>query len=356
MFERIAFLKLCCAGDILFTTPAIRAVKRAFPGSKLFYISGPYSRFISEHNPHVEATFIVPPPFEMKGNFASANSFLKGIGAIKKGKFDLVVSFHRSKAVAAMARIGSSGKILGFSTARPFVHYSAEFDPLNHEVQRYLDLVSIIGARADGLEMEYMTTQDEDEQASEILHHYNISGAFAAVAPGGGVNPGSTMYIKRWPISRYKEITKSLRQKHDLKVVAIGSSSERQLVDEIGPDANLAGKTTFAQLAAVLKKAKIMIGNDSGPLYLASAVNTRTVGIYGPSSANLVAPKSDNHRSVQSIVRCQPCYLPQNPVRGFITCPTGTWACMLTLQSREVEQAVDELLAPKKITAEFSKD
>lgn len=344
MFNNIAFLKLCCPGDVLFTTPAIRAVKHKFPDSRLFYITGNYSKFIPEHNPHIEETIIVNPPFESEKRFSALTSFTRGVCSIAKKKFDLVISFHRSRIVASMAVFGFAGKVLSFTTAKPMVNFSVKFDPNKHETLRYLDLVSAIEVHSVEFAMEYKTEPAEDEQAEKLLRKYEINGDFAVIAPGGGENPGTIMHIKRWSASNFKKICRYIQNQHKLPVIAIGSLSEVDLGDSINPNINLAGKTSFVLLAAILKKASIVIGNDSGPLYLASAVGTKTAGIYGPSSFKLVEPLTDLHRSVSHSVQCQPCYHPQGKIRGNITCATGTLECLSMIQPEAVQNAVDKLL------------
>jgi ADP-heptose:LPS heptosyltransferase len=344
MFERVALLKLCCPGDILFTTPAIRAVKMHYPDAKIFYLCGQYSRFVPEHNPHIEKTLIVPPPFEMAGKFRNARAFWKGITTLARGNFDLAISFHRSRAVAAMARLGRAGKVISFDTARPIVRHSVKFEPEKHEVLRYLDLISLIDAPQAGLELEYQTTDTEDEEAEKLLATNGVSNPFAVIAPGGGENPGTTMHIKRWPAQRFGAVASYLRQR-GLQVITVGSKSESHLGEAVCADANLAGKTTFPILAAILKQSSLVIANDSGPLYLASAVGAKSVGIYGPSSPDLVGPFSKRHRTAINRLFCHPCYRPEKNVRGLVECPQGHWACMLTLQVEEVIRAADELLA-----------
>jgi heptosyltransferase-2 len=344
MFNRIAFLKLCCPGDLLFTTPAIRAVKHSFPEARLFYLTGKYSQFIPQHNPHIDETIIVEPPFEINGSFAAFKSFIRGVAAIARNDFDLVVSFHRARAVSAMCKLGGAGKVAGFSTAKPFVSYATDFDYDKHEVLRNIDLVSAFGVKPDGEQMEYITTAYEDEQASDLLSQHKIPDKYVIIIPGGGENPGTTMHIKRWPTEYFKEICDFIRQHYNLPVVAVGGPSEKELAESIGADYNLAGLTTFAGLAPILKRAALVISNDSGPLYLASAVGARTIGIYGPSSAQLVAPLVGSHRSVWFPVWCQPCYSPQTVTRGNFSCHTGTWDCMKKLEPELVKNAIGGLL------------
>jgi ADP-heptose:LPS heptosyltransferase len=348
MYNRIALLKLCCPGDLLFTTPAIRALKSSFPEAELSYITGRYSSFIPEHNPHIARTIIVAPPYETSGKFLALMAFAGGISRIARNNFDLFISFHRSGILASLGLFGRGEKVVGFSSAAPMVDLSVWFDPLKHEVLRYLDLVSVLGCQAEGMDLEYLITAGEDQAAHDLLAGSGVDGDYAVIAPGGGENPGTIMHIKRWPVSNYATVAKHIKECYNIPVIAVGSKSERDLGDSTGADINLAGRTTFPVLAAVLKKASIVIANDSGPLYLASAVGARTVGIYGPSSDDLVAPRGEDHKSVKHPVWCQPCYRPENVTRGVIGCPSGTWACMLALQPEKVCEAVDELLGKEK--------
>lgn len=348
MYNKIALLKLCCPGDLLFTTPAVRALKSSFPEAELSYITGRYSSFVPDHNPHIAGTIIVEPPYETAGKFSALMAFAGGISRIAKNKFDLFISFHRSGILASLGLFGKAEKVVGFSSAAPMVDLSVWFDPLKHEVLRYLDLVSVVDCQPEGMDLEYVTTPEEDEAAQNLLTKSGIGGDYAVIAPGGGENPGTIMHIKRWPVSNYAKVAKYIRECYNIPVIAVGSKSERDLAASAGADINLAGRTTFQVLAAVLKKASIVIANDSGPLYLASAVGARTVGIYGPSSDDLVAPCRENHRSMRHPVWCRPCYRPENVTRGYIRCPSGTWACMLALHPEKVCEAVDELLEKEK--------
>ncbi|MEE9553625.1 MAG: glycosyltransferase family 9 protein [candidate division Zixibacteria bacterium] len=344
MYKKIAFLKLCCPGDLLFTTPAVRAVRAAYPDAELYYLTGKYSSFIPDHNPHIIKTIIVEPPYEKAGVFSAINAYYRGINKIAKEEFDLLICFHRSMFAASLGYFGRGATVIGFQTALPMVDKHIPFDPAAHEVQRYLDLTSIFGCEPEGTELEYRVDPEDEEKAETLLKKSGISGDFAVIAPGGGENPGTTMHIKRWPTSGYKAIVSYIKDKFKLPVIAVGSGSECELAERIEPDLNLAGKTTFPILAAVLRKSSITLANDSGPLYLASAVGTKTVGIYGPSSDDLVAPLAENHRSVKKPVWCQPCYHPENVKRGTVGCSSGTWACMLALDREKVIEAVESLL------------
>lgn len=343
-FKKIAFIKLCCPGDLLFTTPAVRAVRKRFPDAVLYYITGSYSAFIPEHNPDIDKVLIIRPPFELKSRFSAIREFINGSAMIKGEKFDLVVNFHRSKSIGMLAKFGGAKNVCGFSSSRPFADITVEFDSNRHEVSRYLELVKSLGCGIEDRSTVYVTSTDEDEKALELLHSNNIERDYVVIAPGGGENPGTIMHTKRWPWYRFKSVAEYLRKKFEFPVITVGSRSEIQLAESINPTVNLAGETDLPTLASLLKLSNLVIANDSGPLYLASAVGAKTIGIYGPSSEKLVAPFGSRHISVKSDVVCRPCYLPETVKRGRIYCPSGNWACMLTLSTETVYDAVDRMM------------
>jgi ADP-heptose:LPS heptosyltransferase len=173
---KIGFLKLCCPGDLLFTTPAVRAVRSRFPDASLYYITGGYSSFVADHNPHIDRTIVVTPPFEASGKMSAVLELIKGIKLIAGLRLDLLISFHRSRTLALLGFFGRADRILGFSNASPLVDISVPFDSSRHEVQRYLDLVSTVGCEANGMELEYATTEEEDERAAAMLKKIGIDG------------------------------------------------------------------------------------------------------------------------------------------------------------------------------------
>jgi ADP-heptose:LPS heptosyltransferase len=287
---------------------------------------------------------LINPPFELKSRFDVIKEFVNGVAAIRRENFDLVISFHRSRGAGFLAKFGGVKKICGFTSTRPFANITIDFDPGSHETVRYRDLVGTLDCFNDDHSLVYETSPEEDDKARQLLRDNKIAGDFVIITPGGGENPGTKMHTKRWPWYKFKSAAEYIRQKYNLPVVAVGSPSEIKLAESINPTVNLAGRTDLPTLASLLKISRLVMANDSGPLYLASAVGAKTVGIYGPSSEKLVAPMVTRHISLKSEVICRPCYLPEQVQRGNIYCPSGNWACMLTLSVETVLDAVYRIL------------
>lgn len=139
----------------------------------------------------------------------------------------------------------------------------------------------------------------------------------------------------------------ALIERYGVKIIFVGGPGDEDVVKEVmsemnTPSINLVGKTTFTQLAAVFKHCHLFIGGDSGPLHIAAAVGTPTIGIFGPSDPKLVAPRGESHIAIWKGVSCSPCYRPDT-VRtdlDFSICPQGILECMENITVEDVLAAV----------------
>lgn len=138
--------------------------------------------------------------------------------------------------------------------------------------------------------------------------------------------PGASFSHKAWPLDRFLAVCRGLRTQQDLRFVVIGSQAERGLGEvlaaELGDDClNLAGATNLMQLAALLERSRLYLGNDSGPAHLAAALGCACVTIFsGIEPAGLWEPFGQAPGAVRHPVPCSPCF-------SFTRCPLGTEEC-----------------------------
>ena len=127
------------------------------------------------------------------------------------------------------------------------------------------------------------------------------------------IHAGGPMLLKRWASERFVELIKRLLQDYAVKVFLVGGKDEYELaesiLDGVGDDCviNLAGKMTLAELAYLLKQADLFIGNDSGPMHIASACGTNVVGLYGPTNPERFGPYGRNCIALRMEDNCPPC-------------------------------------------------
>jgi heptosyltransferase-2 len=351
--EKILIIKLCCVGDILFTTPAIRALRRGLPKAYLAYLVGSWSKDIIENNPHLDEIFIYDVPSHTSSWFQGSARTLDCLRKLRRKRFDTALIFHRTSSSNFFTLMSGIPRRVGFDYANKgrWLTQKVKFDTNKHEVDRNLDIVFSLGLETAGMATEMIVKPDEDHQTISMLQAYgvNTTDRVVSILPGGGKNPGAFMPTKRWQPEKFARLADILIQKYKVKVILVGGTGDEEVVKEVisameNKVINLVSRTTFKQLAAVLKRCQLFIGGDSGPLHIAAAVGTPTIGIFGPSDPKLVAPRGDNHLTVWKNTSCSPCYRPDT-VRtdiDFSICPEGTLECMEQITVEDVLSAVHQ--------------
>lgn len=306
----ILVLKPCCLGDVLMATAALGALRRAYPSARITVATTPWSRPALQGNPDIDGVLAFPEANGM-GRFVALRRFARSINA--EG-FDVALVLDRSPLVSMVplwsdipirAGLNSAGR--GFSLT-----HKVQVKPLRHEARLYLDVVEALGVTPDSPSLTYVVAAEDASWAENILP----SGRrWVAVHPGGGVNPGSTLTGKRWPIGRFSEVVgRLLDAGHSIALA--GGIDDRPLIEEVKSKVriseadrvvDLAGSTSFGQLAAVLQRCALFLGNDTGPMHLAVAVGTPVVAVFGPSKPQMYGPFSSAAEVVYHGEQCEGC-------------------------------------------------
>jgi ADP-heptose:LPS heptosyltransferase len=119
--------------------------------------------------------------------------------------------------------------------------------------------------------------------------------------------PGANWETKRWPIERFAALTAPLKQRFGLETVVAGGNAVSALTNQIPADFDLTGKTTLRQTIALLERADLVIGNDTGPMHIAAAMCRPLVALYGPTSPRRTGPFGRMDSVLQVDLPCSPC-------------------------------------------------
>jgi lipopolysaccharide heptosyltransferase II len=335
--KKILIFELNWLGDILFSFPLMKVLKRDFPGA---YIScAVVSRYaqLLEGQKCVDEVLILPE----KGNFRSFLEWPLFIRSVRKKGFDVCFFLKpsRSRSMAAAnvgTRIGFEGKNVGLTHA-----VRAEEGDL-HRMDRILSLAEAAGAKVAHRDRvyEYVLSNSELDRARNLLRScgHHAPGRIVCVNPGGNWAP------KRWPAGDHAELIGLMLEKYgDISIAVTGAPKDRALALRIAASAgdprcfSIAGRTDLKGLAAVFALSSLVISADSGPLHLAAACGVPVVGLFGPTSPALTGPRGTNASSViHHEVGCNvPCY--------ETDCSKG-FECMKSIRPSEVMKRVSELL------------
>jgi lipopolysaccharide heptosyltransferase II len=300
--KRILFFKLGAIGDVLMTTPLIRQVRKNFPKAKIDYLVGGHSAKILEGNSNIDEIISFDEKIFLKKKIIG---WIKIIHTIKKRKYDLIfvcdkhwifnmtALLARAPIRVGFNRMGKEG--IGLTNK---VHYRE----VRHSLLYYLDL-----AKAAGLKVDYTDTQmdisisNADEcWAAEFWKKNKLGSKTIGIAPGGAVNPGQTFLGKRWPAEKYAELCEKLIARGN-KIIIIGGPGDEVAAQTIAAKAkvvNAIGKASIKQSAALIKKCRAFVCNDSGPMHIAAATGTRVISLFGPTDPRRLAPIGKKNKYV----------------------------------------------------------
>jgi len=349
--KRILIIKLISVGDVLFTTPAVRALRLGFPKAHLAYLVGSWSKGVIEDNPNLNEIIVYDAPRHSPDRWRAWLDSLSCLRELRRKRFDLAVIFHRTSFAGLLALLAGIPNRIGFDYHGQgrFLTRKVAYESGKHEVDRYLDVIRSLRLSPAGLWTEMQVGRKEQNYAFELLRACGLKPGekLVTILLGGGKNPGTFMPTKRWPADRFARLIDEMVRRFQVKVLLVGGSGDEEVVKNVvsqmkSQAVNLVGKTTFKQLAAVLQRCQLFIGGDSGPLHIAAAVGTPTLGIFGPSDPRLVAPRGEKHLAVWKRVSCSPCYWPDTVAAGhdFSRCSRNTLECMTAIHVEDVLAAV----------------
>jgi len=340
----IVIIKPCCLGDVLMATPALKALRVAHPKARIAWAISQWARPALENNPHLSDVIDSGPVGA--GRRYGLSDYLALARRLRLGKFDLAIVLDRSPLLALLPLLAGIPHRAGLdSWGRGFsLTIKVPCDGLKHEVDLYLDVVRACGIQAVDHRLEYYPTAQDRAQASHLLAPLRKHNApLVIIHPGGGANPGMVLEAKRWPVERFSEVAQRLVEEWNAVVIVVGGESDaaiaRRLTIRGGPSfgriVDMAGQLSLGQLAAVCEVADLYIGNDSGPLHLATAVGMPVVAVFGPSDPRQYGPRGENCRVVSRLAPWGPCF------RDGYAISCADCQCIAKIATDEVWQAVE---------------
>ena len=331
-------------GDAVMTMPALRSLRKAYPGATISLLVKPPVIPVFENNPDIDEIIAYDEKF--KGLIGK----LRLARLLRKRKFSMAVLLQNAFDAALIAylarvprRIGYNRDRRGFLLTDP-VPFDGE-DRKIHHTAYYLKLLSSAGIPAGFEEPVIYLSLEERLQARAVLS--------ALSRPILGINPGATFgSAKRWFPGRFAEVANWFRRDTGGHTVIFGSQSEMALAHEIDkriPEGKLllAGKTSLRELAALISECDVMIANDSGAMHIACAVGTPTLAIFGSTDPKLTGPLAAGHDVIKKDFSCSPCF--------ERSCLTKDLRCMYTVTAEEVFFKIKELL-PHERAVFFDRD
>ena len=327
---RILCVRFSSIGDVLLTTPLVRALHRRHPDAELYFVTKQAMAPLVVENPHLTQVIELGAK-ERIADLARRLRVLRPTHAL-----DLHGSL-RSTALRWLVPCRWSGY-----SKRKFARTTLIATKINiygkpvPVAERYFEAARDLDVQPDGGPPEFFFAPAARAHMAHWLAEVGLDPKpFAVIAPGAAHT------TKRWPIPHWQALTDRLRQL-GYGVVAVGGPQDRALVDALGTRViNVAGEFTLQETGACLARAAVLVSGDTGVMHMASGVGTPVVALFGPTVEPFgFFPYTKRATVLERDLSCRPC-----SAMGTERCPLGHHRCLQDILPDQVADAVQRLVA-----------
>ena len=335
-------------GDTVLTTPALVALAEHYREARISFVGSNihHCSFLGNFPFINEVKVFNIYPLDARGFVRP--SFWKAVSAVvdelKKQPIDLLVNFHSPYLIdwffiefliiyLSKPRFSAGINPYFMKEVSVYDRWVSEDDlEGKHDKDFFADIIEKMDIPVRNRETVFPLTEEDKRLADSFIRDLKLRQDELVC-----LHPGSTAPSNQWPIERYRSLIAELGRR-GLSFIVIGALDEKHIVDAVCRDnpyaLNLAGRTTVAQAAALIEKSALFIGSDSGPLHMAVAVGTPSIGLIGGGHPRFHLYSRENVRIIKKPVYCAPC-------RNWICAQKD---CIDRIEVDDVIQASDELL------------
>ena len=322
-------------GDAVMSLPALKQVRREFSQAQITLLVVPWVSGVYEECEYIDKII----QYERQGKHGGVRGKIRLVREVRQRDFDAALFFQNAFEAAFLAWLSGIRFRAGYDRdgRKWLLTHSIRVDPRIrrlHQCYYYLDLVDqLLGRNRTALQSvtpghyansPFLPLEDitipvgpsRKEAARQKLRQSGTPLQKKLV----GVNPGAYFgSAKRWLSDRFAELLDRLIERENAGVVIFGASNELQIAESIQSHMRcrpviLSGKTSLAELIAMISVCDLFITNDSGPMHLAAALCVPTLAIFGPTDENATGPMSPTAVLVKKKVECSPCLLRECPI------------------------------------------
>ena len=328
-------------GDIMMALPAIESLRQALPAARLVGMVRPGHVELAQRITALDDVVAAPP----QSGLDRYRAVWKSARELRDGNFDMAVLLAPSFEAALTVWLAGIPVRLGHDTD----HRTALLNRVvetreGHRGDSFEDLVSELGAKPRSGGDVFRCVSSDRDYAEQFLHDSGVDPATKPVF----VNPASAKKPRAWSSDRFRTLVEGIATRHPGVAVVVHDHHPFE-----APAAWRSGSihtlrdATLVELAGVIKRCSLYVGNDSGPMHIAAALGVPTIGIYGPSSPSRTSPNGAHgaaHIPISASFECSPCR-----ERFFDECPSPPSSderppCLNEISVERVADQVDQLL------------
>ena len=349
----ILLVRLRLIGDVVFTTPAIRAIRRHYPDARLTYIVEEESAAVVQDNPHLDRVLIARSP-RARGRLLSDVAL---IAQLRRDRYDIAIDFHGGPRSSLLTWLSGAPTRVGYEVkGRSWMYTTRVPRPRalrpRHSVVSQWDVLLPLG----------IAPPDPETDATEMPENPRAAHAVRQRLAAAGIGPDNPIIVihvsagnpfRRWPAPSFVELVRQIAVSDpNRRIILTAGPSDAAAVARIADDARLAlsvehrsaivdcGEFELAELRSVIGRAALYIGGDSGPLHIAGTTGVPVIGLYGPT----LSVRSQPYRSASLIsaaaevqgLPCRPC--------DQRRCTPGDFRCLTGISAAHVAALAERAL------------
>jgi len=349
----ILIVKTSAIGDVIHTLPSLWSLRAHFPEAQITWLVEESAADLVIGHPAINRVLVARRKTWLKdlraGRVSRALSgFLGFVRELRDTRYDLVIDFQGLLKSAMWVVLARGVRKAGFGQGMEHAEYSylalnervPAVDMNQHAIDRSLLLLKGIGVPAADLRYEIPVSAQHESEAAALLRACGVREEDRMVT----MNPVARWPTKLWDARSFAALADRL-EGEGIYVVFTGGPQDGPTLDEIGGFMTrryrrLDGKTSLNQLAALYRRAQVVVTTDSGPMHLAAAVGTPVVALFGPTAPWRTGPYGPRHVVLRADLTCSPCFKKQ-----CLTTAYEERACMKRLTVDQVAHAVMEKVA-----------
>ena len=299
--KNILLIRLSSLGDVVLTTPAIRAVRTHFPDAYIAMLVAKQSAEVLRENPHLNEII----SFDRLAKDKDTGEMLRIIRHLRERKFTLAIDLQRKFRTELLMYFSGAAERVGKGR---FCSIRVREQGNKHATAHYFDILHAVGIPAEDQRLELFLAESERLDATKRIETAGIPDTALKV----GIFPGAGWKLREWMPERFAAIGDRLVSEFNANVLVFGGQKETELVQTVvdlmdAPAIPFAGNLQIRQLAACIEQCDLFLTNDTGPMHIAAAVGTPTVSLFGPGNHIRFQPIGAMHQTIRHDVPCSPC-------------------------------------------------
>jgi lipopolysaccharide heptosyltransferase I len=338
----ILVVRLSSLGDLVHTLPAVAALRRRFPEGRIDWLVETRHRDLLLDNPDVDSLIEVDT-LGWRRRLASPRTWKeigRALASIRARRYDLVLDLQGTIKSSVSAFLARSDRRVGFTAshlreraaALLYTERVRQNGTGPHVIDRHLHLLTALDiAPSPAAERDFRLNVPEslEREAADRLRDLGLESYVV-------LNPGGSWVTKRWSPERFGRLASLIERECGLSSLVLWGPGEermaREVVDHSQGASRLAPPTSLREMIPYIRRARLFVSGDTGPMHIASASRVPVVGIFGPTDPARNGPFGEGDEVVLRKVACGPCYKKRCPGYGNV--------CMTGIEPSEVLEAV----------------